>query len=361
VLLLDPSHPREKPCGGGITGRALSLVADLLPQRLPAVTILCARFLDSSTRRSARVDLRNRGTTEALVVSKRAVFDGLLLEAAQRAGAELVAARVVDVGRRNNGFEIKTANDGRYTASVLVGADGATSLVRRKLARPFVRRDLSIATGYFLHGATSDEILLEFVTDPPGYLWSFPRPDHLAIGICAAADAGVTSAAMRVRAADWIERTGIGKGASVEPYSWPIPSLAADRLDHVTTAGEGWYLVGDAAGTVDPITREGIFFALQSATMAAEAIAGGGASERAYAERMRSEILSELRRAAGMRELFFRPRFTRLLVDALDRSDGIRAVMADLIAGTQPYRGLKRRLVRTLEVGYAIKSLAALL
>ena len=361
VLVLDPSHPREKPCGGGITGRALALVAHALPHPLPAVAIRRAQFLDRDNR-PATVDLARAGRADALVVSGRAAFDGLLLKAALAAGAELDRSRAIDVRRTAHGFEIETADGRTRKTAVVVGADGANSLVRRKLNRPFARHQLSIATGYFAHGACSEEILLEFVADPPGYIWSFPRPDHLAIGICASADSGMTSGALRLIAARWIERAGLAEGARLEPYSWPIPSLSAGDLDAVTLSGPRWFLVGDAAGVVDPITREGIFFALQSATFAAEAIASfQDQGERRYVEQMHSEVISELRRAARLKTIFFQPRFTRLVVEALRRSAPIRAVMADLVAGTQSYRGLKWRLVRTLEIGYAARAVAALL
>src|SRR5207248_9831312 len=198
-----------------------------------------------------------------------------------------------DVTVESAGVRITPAA-GAQRADVVIGADGANSLVRRRVDRPFRRDQLSIATGFFAHGATSDEVVIELLTDPPGYIWSFPRPTHLAIGICAQADAGVTSAALRARALEWIRSNDIAPHARLEAYSWPIPSLAADDFDELTVSGPGWFLVGDAAGLVDPITREGIYFALLSAEWAADAIASGRASaEEWYGDRVRRDIGSE--------------------------------------------------------------------
>jgi flavin-dependent dehydrogenase len=111
-------------------------------------------------------------------------------------------------------------------------------------------------------------------------------------------------------------------------------------------------LLGDAAGLVDPITREGIYFALRSGMLAAQAI-GGADPARRYTETVRDELHDELRRAARLKAGFFRPRFTSLLIDALEHSEAIRAVMIDLVAGRQSYRGLRRRLLATFELGLA--------
>ena len=350
VTLLDPSHPREKPCGGGVTGRALALVGSALDiGRLPACVIRSARFVDTAGGSSAAVRL---ATPAALVVASRADFDGLLLAAARDAGAKVLAARVTDVAYEHDSVRLETTA-GSLRAAHVIGADGANSLIRRRLAAPFRRDQLSIATGYFAHGVTSDEIVIELVPDPAGYIWSFPRPSHLAIGICAQADAA-TAAALRAKVLAWIRERGIAAGARLEPYSWPIPSLGTADFERLTISGRGWSLAGDAAGLVDPITREGIYFALLSAQWAADALASGdeGASRR-YAERVRADIGTELARAARFKASFFRPRFTRLMIDALRHSARIRAVMADLVAGSQPYAGLTWRLAKTFELGVA--------
>jgi geranylgeranyl reductase family protein len=354
VTMIDGSHPREKPCGGGITGRALDLVAGALDgATLPAVVIDSARFTSASDPDGVAVPLTARGISggTSLVVATRAGFDAALLEAARRAGAALIAARVTDVTAGRAGVRVTTTGAGTYEAALVIGADGANSLVRRRLLQPFRRDQLSIATGYFAHGVTSREVAIEIVGDPPGYIWSFPRPGHLAVGICAQADCGVSAGALRARAADWI-RGHVGGDARLEPYSWPIPSLRTPDLTRLAVAGPRWCLTGDAAGLVDPITREGIFFAIQSGAFAAEAAMMGDPS-RAYADRVHDEIAPELRCAARVKHGFFVPGFTGLLLRALRRSQAVREVMADLVAGRQPYSSLKWRLLRTLEVGLA--------
>jgi geranylgeranyl reductase family protein len=353
VVLLDPSHPREKPCGGGITGRALDLVVAHAGVEAPgAVRIRTARFVDAATGASASVELTGHGRPP-LIVASRSRFDEQLYRQAAQAGATLLPTRALDVRRDPGGFAIQTADGHSVVANWLIGADGANSLVRRRLARPFSRAELSIATGFFAHGVTSEEVVIEIVEDPPGYIWSFPRPDHLAIGICSQADRPDTAGSLRRRVESWIHRTAIARGATLQPYSWPIPSLGSPSLEALTIAGDRWLTLGDAAGLVDPITREGIYFALQSAVFAAAAIGGAGDAAHEYTQQVRTEIVAELLRAARFKAGFFQPRFTRLLIDALQHSAAIRAVMADLVAGEQSYANLKWRLIKTLELKVA--------
>ena len=356
VTTFDPSHPREKPCGGGVTGRALALVAEAIDgARFPQSVIRSARFLDSRSGGTAVVPLDpgHAAADSSLIVASRAVFDAALLDAARRAGARVERSRVTNVTVDAGGVRIDTAG-GTHRAGVVIGADGANSLVRRRVVQPFPRRQLSIATGFFAHGATSDEVVIELAADPAGYLWSFPRPDHLAIGICAQADAGISPAALRDRARDWIGRMHLAAEVRLEPYAWPIPSLDAAAFGALDLASERWALVGDAAGLVDPITREGIYFALLSGQWAAEAVADGR-FPRDYAARIRDEIAPDLACAARFKAGFFRPAFMKLLVHALQRSASVREILVDLVAGRQSYLSLKWRLLQTLEVGLAWK------
>jgi geranylgeranyl reductase family protein len=353
VTIFDPSHPREKPCGGGVTARALALVGDALqPGDCRWTPIRTASFLDSVSRRSGTVLLASENGSNALAIASRASFDSALLDAARRAGAILEPSRVTDVSIDRSGVRLQ-ATSGTYRADFLIGADGANSLVRRRLARPFGRDQLSIATGFFAHGCTSNEVVIELLAAPAGYIWSFPRSDHLAIGICAQADDGVSAGTLRTRTAQWIESTGVGLGSRLQPYSWPIPSLTARALDQLDIASSRWCLAGDAAGLVDAITREGIYFALCSGQWAAEALLGNASPFSIYAQRVRDEVLPELTRAARLKEQFFDSAFIDLVVEALQGSEAIRTVMADLVAGRQPYQSLKWRLLKTRELALA--------
>ena len=346
VAVIDGSHPREKPCGGGVTQRALEIVQDAVAERrLPAVPIDGATF--GYEGRSARCALAPPGgSRHPLLVTARRDFDSALLDAAVGAGAQPVRERATDIRPQGNRWTVTTRSQA-VTADWIVGADGVNSLVRRRLSRPWDRADISVATGYFVHGATSHDVAVEFVDDPPGYLWSFPRTNHLAVGVCAQADRA-TAGALQARAGDWIS-AHVGRNLRMERYSWPIPSLTLRTLGAEQAAGPRWILAGDAAGLVDPITREGIYFALRSAECAAESLMAGGDSARLYTSRLRAEIYPELQRAASLKERFYRPPFLRLLISALQRSASVRAIMADLVAGEQTYSGLRRRLLRTLE------------
>src|SRR5262249_13536995 len=150
VTIVDDSHPREKPCGGGVTGRALAVVQDAVDtSALQATRIRRARFTSSGA--DGVVDL----DAGALVVTDRATFDAALVDAARRAGASLVSARLVDVATDASGARLTTRAGGRtgtLSADFVIGADGAAGLVRRRLSAPFTRDQISIATGFFARG-----------------------------------------------------------------------------------------------------------------------------------------------------------------------------------------------------------------
>src|SRR5438552_16016234 len=149
VALIDPSHPREKPCGGGVTGRALAIVGRALDGiHLSTREIHSARFIDSGTGRSASVGLTTPDSDAPdLIVASRAGFDAALVTAARRAGATLLDSRVLDLVEERGGFRVETRS-GTLRVDCVIGADGANSLVRRRVARPFLRDQLSIATGF---------------------------------------------------------------------------------------------------------------------------------------------------------------------------------------------------------------------
>jgi geranylgeranyl reductase family protein len=356
VSLFDPTHPREKPCGGGLTGRALELVSDVVDiATLPAIVVQSANVEPpEGTRRAATVALDDRGSRSgsSLVVFSRAIFDRALVDAAVHAGAALIPEKVIDVcaSPRGSGSIVRSASRDHH-ADFVLGADGANSLVRRKFAKPFSREQLSVAAGYFVHGATSTAIDIKSMVEQPGYLWSFPRPDHLAVGVCAPAAARCSARDLRRQSLAWIRSHELHRHAHLEQYAWPIPSVAARASEGERSAGPGWMLLGDAAGLVDPLTREGIYYALLSGQWAADALISRSSSDapRIYQERLDAGVRPELARAAKLSGMFFTRAFSSLLVEALDHSSGVRRVFADLVGGRQPYRGLRRRLLGTRE------------
>ncbi|HET7747433.1 MAG TPA: NAD(P)/FAD-dependent oxidoreductase, partial [Vicinamibacteria bacterium] len=260
-----------------------------------------------------------------------------------------VALRVVEV---HDDGRIRTG-DGERRFDVIVGADGAGSLVRRTFLRPTPPERLQMATGWFAPGTTP--MVVRFSLGLPGYLWLFPRRDHVGIGICAPLRAVPTRELV-----DRLEREVMRAfPAMVDPdaerYAHTIPSPSADPASILEIAGPRWALVGDAAALADPITGEGIFYALRSAELLADTLATDGSPAR-YPERALEDFGRDLLKAATLHQRFFAPGFTRRMIVYADRSAAIRRVLGDLVLGRQGYVGLKRRLLRALPA-FALQSL----
>jgi flavin-dependent dehydrogenase len=128
-------------------------------------------------------------------------------------------------------------------------------------------------------------------------------------------------------------------------YAHTIPSPSADPGSLAQIAGANWALLGDAAALADPITGEGIYYALLSGRLLALTLREEGSPAR-YPERVLGDFGSELLRAARLHARFYAPGFTRRMVSYAARSGSVRDVLGDLVLGTQGYSGLKRRLIR---------------
>jgi flavin-dependent dehydrogenase len=335
ATLFDASHPREKPCGGGLTGKALrELPAGPADDPLPARRVASCRF-------EAGADAVELPLREPVAIASRRELDAWLLRQAVAAGARHVAERVVEVARG----EVRTAASGRLAVDLVVGADGAGSLVRRSFLGPLPRERLMMAIGWYAPGDAP--MLVRFTPPFSGYLWTFPRRDHVGVGICAPL-AEVPTRVLAERLEREVARsTPALRDPGARRYAHTIPSPSADPRDILEAAGEGYALVGDAAALADPITGEGIYYALRSAALLAETLLAEGSPER-YPERALAEFGRDLLKAAALHRRFYSAGFADRMVRYGARSGAIRGVLGDLVLGEQGYVGLKRRLLWAL-------------
>jgi flavin-dependent dehydrogenase len=155
---------------------------------------------------------------------------------------------------------------------------------------------------------------------------------------------------MRRRLEEFLDRRGLRREGS-RFYSHRLPSVSRSSWKKLHPAGPGWAAVGDAAGLVDPITGEGIYYALRSADLLAQCCREG--CPDAYPRRLRDDFGRDLELGARLHQRFYLGNFlggpvTTRVVQFAARSRTFRSLMQDLFAGSQGYLGLKQRLLHNL-------------
>jgi flavin-dependent dehydrogenase len=251
-----------------------------------------------------------------------------------------VAERVVAVDASGR---VRTGAGRDESFDLVVGADGAGSLVRRTFLQPTPPSRLYMAAGWYARGDSA--MLVRFTPGLAGYLWLFPRPDHVGVGICAPLSAVPTQELLRRLEATVARHFPALLETEGGRYAHTIPSPSADPASILEIAGGRWALVGDAAALADPITGEGIYYALRSAAVLADTLREDGSPAR-YPARALEDFGRELLKSAALRERFFAPGFARRMIAFSRRSPAVREVLGDLVLGRQGYVGLKRRLMR---------------
>jgi geranylgeranyl reductase family protein len=342
VTVFDEKLAWEKPCGGGVTWKAYSQYPFLFdtstPKKIVTETVLAAP-------KSAPATL---ALDHPLLIFSRYDLNSMLIDRAQKAGAQMEQTRVLGAERAGAGWRLKTKS-GDFDADYCVMATGARNPLR-SFGTELTAADTMSALGYYVPAAR-ERIDIQFLPNLEGYIWVFPRCGHLSVGICGK---GEPAAALRARLDRYMAEQGLSKqGATF--YSHLLPCLDTPAWKRNRVAGEGWMAVGDAAGLVDPITGEGIYYALRSGDLAAQAIVGEGAENAgaAYRKLLRRDFTGDLEFGSRLANRVFHGRFfwgavTSRMVQFTRLSPKFREVMQDLFEGSQSYLGLKKRLFRNL-------------
>ena len=300
VTLLDKAEfPRDKPCGGGVTVRALRLLPFSIDQVIER-TIHGVRFTAGKTAIA-------RSSQDPLTyLTQRRVLDQFLLEKARMAGVRVHdRTSVTGVEQTDRGFVVSTGST-RFSSKILVAADGANGVTAR-LAGVEVPRWQGIAfegnvtpRGRF-PSEWRETIGIHFTNVRGGYGWLFPKGEHLNIGVGGWHGVGPT---LRTRLSTLTRYYGYDPGDLWNLRGHPLPV----RRPGSPVVSGNLLLVGDAAGFLDPFTGEGIYAAVWSGRAASSRIleffTGRADALAAYRLDVERELSNDLRVSRKLYDLF---------------------------------------------------------
>lgn len=296
IVLERAIHPRYKTCGGGLVGFSLRALPDgfAVPVR------------DTVHRATVTLDGRrafSRTSPEPLITMvQRDELDAALCAAARAMGVTVREATTVrsvaqdpDVVRLQvNGRGPDDPGDGEVHARVVIGADGSAGIMARYVGVEYEQVDLGLEVDVVAPagGDWTGHLLIDWGPVPGSYGWVFPKGDLLTVGVIAARGQGEATRAYLAR---FLQRLGLSDVERVHDSGHltrcraPSSPLRRDRV----------LVAGDAAGLLEPWTREGISFALRSGALAGAAAASGDLD--AYESAVTSTLAPTM--AAGRRLL----------------------------------------------------------
>ncbi len=345
VLVLEKAElPRYKPCGGAISAGLLARFPFSFDPVIESDITETAYVLGD---RTVRLPI----PSGAIRMVMRDRFDSWIVSHAE---AELRTTSPVRlVVEDKDRVVVETANGERYTASYLIGADGANSIVANRLG---LRQKRQMAAAIEAEISVEPDVMKRFAASSififgevrKGYLWIFPKAAHLSVGI----------GSLKRERADLkktLERVMARYDISLEGaklHGHPVPIYRR----HETISTERTLLVGDAAGLVDPFTGEGIRMAVKSAQLAAEAIVAGDLAQyqrSVHREIGRSHLFGRVMASA----FFYFPRTSFALIA---RNPVATQAMVDLISDRADYPQVIIRLILSLPAYIVTETAAAI-
>jgi len=338
VLILEKEKlPRYKCCAGGVTSKAVKLLDFDISEVVEDVVYEVSLTFNLGS------PYVGQHSQPLMYTVRRDEFDYFLVKKAQQLGAAIIDGQKVTQIQVGGDWVDISAADNTFRSRLVVGADGAYSVVAKELG---MKRSIEYLVGIGSEIVVSEEelakwksrALMDLGCIPGGYAWVFPKRKHLSIGVgCTASKARD----LRAHYQKFLSSLSIGNYTVTRSSSQLTPTCTKGKLVWQDKA----LLLGDAAGLADPLTGEGISNAIQSAQLAAPVIEDSLAHNKVdlqdYQEALEENIMSELRIARVLSKIFIR--FPHLVFARVKRSDGIWRAGCGLVSGDLKYADIKGR------------------
>ncbi|WBB68659.1 geranylgeranyl reductase family protein [Micromonospora sp. WMMD812] len=274
------THPRYKTCGGGLIGTSLAEVHDRIEvpahDRVDRVTFT----------RDGRRGFTRRHHGPLVTMVRREEFDDRLRAAAVAAGAEVREGAAVRAMEQDpDGVRLRLGDRTTVHARTVIGADGSSGVTARHVGVRYRQVDLGLELELEVPPEQRERwrhrVLLDWGPLPGSYAWVFPKGDRLTVGVIAARGAGERT---REYLSGFVDRLGLADA----PAAHDSGHLTRCRAEDSPLRRGRVLVAGDAAGLLEPWSREGISYALRSGALAGAAVAEGDLAgyERAVAERL---------------------------------------------------------------------------
>jgi geranylgeranyl reductase family protein len=291
TLLLDRARlPRYKTCGGGLLGASFGAIP-------PDVDIPVKETIDTITfTYRGRLARTHRSDEELLRMINRDEFDLALVRAAKTAGAQLgenTLVRSITV-KNDNLVEVNTTR-GVVTARSVVGCDGSASKIARHVGVELSQVDLGLELeidAAAVKGKWAGRVHLDWGPLPGSYGWVFPKNDTLTVGVIASKGHGEASKR-------YLEKFVKDLKLDTLPVLRDSGHLTRCRKDGSPLARGRVFVAGDAAGLLEPWTREGISFAIRSGKLAGEAAAQMATRAQSDQARIRDAYTASIEQTLG--------------------------------------------------------------